>query len=553
MTDHPFAEVADNLATVEQQLFTAPQERLPELCLHTAKKVITACRANPDAALAYIKLVDSSATSSFSLRACITVTSLGILQRTNEHTLQHILAALVAVQACADKPQEQAFARLRPLSVFCRQRGLEIWSDLLTIRKALVHPDGVKLLQRPTLSRWQQLGLVATYLARHLARQSLYGCFKPLATVHTSAPYQAMLGSLLKSLSEVSPGSWVNANNQQALVLAVSGNHTAIQRRSELSAGSNGALTGEHQWVPTLSLQPWSAAPLPFHQWWQYYCACQPNRDASGPGAFPVVFPVNRPPSSLLKIIDALQLPDTDISELSGMVEREPVFSQFLREAASNDNRLQLPVGNVKQAILTYGTERVGDMLTQRALSQRLTQHQFPLLAQCQTLAVVAAGIAGLLSTHTRTRFTSQSAALVTSLLCAPLFMLPALKVMTTLPFKRQAGIQMKDWFTLKESQQWPALVSDLAQGWHQSPTWRALLHHAGKHPDDVPRSLRKEHALLLLSVVWARSWLFANSQAAESVAGAITASLDVLSLQPDVEKTLRHDLAPQLLCPLVN
>ncbi len=553
MTAHPFAAVADTLATAQHQFVTAPQDRLPELCLHTAKQIIAACRTCPDATLAFVTLTDNPGTASFTLRACTTVTALGILHRTNEHTLQHLLAALVAVHFSAAQSLPQAAARFQSLAVFCRRRGLHVWSEMFAIRKALLHPDGVKLLQRRPLSRWQQLILLASYLARHLANAPLLASLKPLAAAQTSTAYQAILRTLVASLGDVSPGRWVNAANQQALVLAVSGSHAAIQLRSDIATEDNAGLAANHQWVPVTSLQPWPAAPMAFDKWWQHYCASQPDRDAAGPGVFPGVFPVNRPPASLLKIIDALQLPDTDISELSVMVEREPVFSQFLRQAASNDNRLQLPVSNVKQAILTYGTERVGDMLTQRALSQRLTQHQFPLLAQCQALAVLAAGIAGLLSTHTRTRFTSQSAALVSSLLCAPLFMLPGLKVMTTMPFRRQTGLRMNDWFTLTEAQQWPTLVSDLAQGWHQSPTWRALLHHAGKHPDDVPRSLRKEHALLLIAVMWAKRWLYARSGDAEEVAGAITASLAVLSLQPEVEKTLRNELASQLFCPLVN
>ena len=92
-------------------------------------------------------------------------------------------------------------------------------------------------------------------------------------------------------------------------------------------------------------------------------------------------------------IIDDLQKQDVVIEQLCEKIEQVPTFNHFLMYTASQDNRLQLPVKSIKQAVLTYGIERVGDMLIQFALLERLTQNQFPLMGLCKQITLLACSL----------------------------------------------------------------------------------------------------------------------------------------------------------------
>lgn len=230
--------------------------------------------------------------------------------------------------------------------------------------------------------------------------------------------------------------------------------------------------------------------------------------------AIPVSYPTARPPASLQALLRALNDADVPIEKIVKLISAEPAFSHFLTDAASKDNRMQLAVQNVKQSILTYGLERVGHMLVQYALFQRLTQHWFPLLDWYTRLAQIAILLSSELASAS-TKITPQYASLVTTVAISPLFTSAQEKGKTTL---KPAEHRLFDITTLFES---PGRgvqstvrqrLMSLATAWEQDKGQSRLIACCGRLPEEVPGLLRLPHCISGLSLIWARQWLLGQS-----------------------------------------
>ncbi|WP_218313236.1 HDOD domain-containing protein [Alteromonas antoniana] len=542
------------ISSLEEQL-TAVRElacaaefddNLPNACLKVASQAMQLCRAETDLVLAFLRLPEDKLENSSPLSRHLLMTIvLGFDQHLNEHTLQHIVAAIVLAVVTGNRSANVNQRDMRRLVQRLRKRGLSIWLDMLVLRKALSEHKLLPLLRRPTLNRFQRLVLIAGTLSQLLPLQPLTLILRKLSAVLPPWSHHE-LTALLRIPGECGPGQRVMSQGVPAVILAVRGQHAAV-----IKTGGQASEQSEHEWVDVQRLTPSARPPLSLSTWFAYYERCQPDKDATNEaGPFRQVYPINRPPGRLLQIIDALQAQDTDIDALCALIHKEPVFSHFLRQSASSDNRLQLPVHNLKQAVLTYGTERVGDMLTQHALQARLHQHSYPLAAQVRHFSVVVSAVAAQLSVHAECRFTSQSAALVATLLTAPLSMLPEMKIIGELPVDHEKYHDIQALITIKGTENWQPLVSDLAQGWHQPATWRALLYHTGKLPADVPRSLQKEYSLLCLAVYWSASWLFGGTGDTGSRPEKISQAMMMTGLNAPQITAIRAEIAPLLYCP---
>nr|WP_278252740.1 HDOD domain-containing protein [Alteromonas sp. 5E99-2] len=146
---------------------------------------------------------------------------------------------------------------------------------------------------------------------------------------------------------------------------------------------------------------------------------------------YPLTYRVDRPPKSLLLILKQCQQYNIDIDELTQRIEKEPSFSRFMCESATNSNRLKISVSSVKQAIMTYGTERLGDMLTTHALFERLTQNSFPLKDAFISHVTLSMEIAAYLAKETQL-ILPQTASLLTLLCHSPLFTNATVKNITS-------------------------------------------------------------------------------------------------------------------------
>lgn len=539
------SSIEERLSAVRKQAcLTRFDDNLPNDCLKIASQAMQLCRAETDMVLAFLQLPGENIENSHPLSRHLLMTIvLGFEQHLNEHTLQHLVAAVILAAVTGNRNTNVNQQGMRRLVQRLRKRGLSIWLDMLVIRKALAEQKTLPLLRRPALNRYQRLALIAVALSQQLPLQPLVLILRKLSASLPSWCHHE-LTALLRIPGENGPGQRVMSQAEPAVILAVRGQHAAVVKTGAREPN-------EHEWVDVQRLTPSTRQPLSFNTWHTYYKQCQPDRDAaSDTGPFRQVYPINRPPARLLQIFDALQAQDTDIDALCTLIQKEPVFSDFLRQSASSDNRLQLPVHNLKQAVLTYGTERVGDMLTQQALQTRLNQHNYPLSAQVRHFSVVVSTVAAQLSVHTETRFTSQSAALVATFLTAPLSMLPEIKIISVLPVDHQKYHDIQTLMAVKGTENWQTLVTDLAQGWHQPATWRALLYHTGRLPADVPRSLQKEYSLLCLAVYWSAIWLFGGTSDDDSLPPKIVQATTISGVNAYHISAIRAEIAPLLYCP---
>lgn len=321
----------------------------------------------------------------------------------------------------------------------------------------------------------------------------------------------------------------------------------------------------QFQWVRPESITPDSGKSVSLTQWIQIVERLNVLHSTSPEDAneqtftlpdyqwaVPPSYPVSRPPKSLEQLLRALNDPDIAIKKVVDLISTEPAFTEFLTQAASQDNRMQLPVQDVKQSILTYGLDRVGHMLVQYALYQRLTQHPFPLSAWLNRLTRLAAQIASELATVS-TAVTPQSAGLVVTIALSPLFTLPAVKTRTTFPTDPTSLFNVASLLTSKPD----TLLSvvrqhqqSLATAWQQQKLQSKLIACCGKLPADVPSPLRQAHCINGLSMIWARQWLLDQSPC-EVTKQFINQTNKAYPALMNLEPAIRETVSAHLVCPL--
>ena len=513
-------------------------------CLYCAQHVLTACKLAPDTALAYYTctLPDPHPPGTRTILRSLTLLCLtGRRDNINEHSLQHMLAATLLAYSLAANPDYRASTLKKPLI----RRGLSLWLGILRLAVSLFRPESHQLLRRTALKTFERRVISACHLALVTPRQTVASCLRDYIR-RSPALYQPMYENWLTLPAGVSNGHQVVLSDQRrGMALSLQPDYVAVVISDDDSTGC--------EWLPLSEVTHQQGRAVSFDQWRVLFARHSDDLSIQNERSlYPLSFPVHRPPASLTRIIDALHKPDSEIDTLVSMVQEEPSFATFLLSSASVDNRMQLPVNSLKQAILTFGLERIGDMLVQHALSQRLTQHRFPLDGVCHQFSTLMASIASRLTVHVNSRFTPQSAALVATFLSAPLFTIADLKVLMRLPLSDQGYYDPNQLLRIRLDSRWQSLAGELASGWHQAATWRALLHHAGKSPASVPASLRKEHCILLVAQILARQWLFGENAPCEETRAVLNAGVSALNISDDEVYAIQQSLTSQLVCPLV-
>ncbi|GGW72996.1 HDOD domain-containing protein [Alteromonas halophila] len=513
-------------------------------CLTTAQRVLSACRHAPDTALAYFTctLPDSqSPATATMLRSLVLLCLTGRRDHLNEHSLQHLLAATLLAYGLQTNPDYPVGALKKQL----KTRALVLWLSILRLSKSLMHPASYQLLSRFSLRASERRVLSCCHLALITPKQTVAHCLREYIR-RSPAYYRTLYANWITLPGGLANGHQVVIRQQQrGTVLSVHTDYVAV--------ALSDADTTVCEWLPTTQVMHQNGRAVSFDQWNVLYARHQEDVDVRHECTlYPATFPVHRPPASLTRIIDALHKPDSDIDALVLLIEKEPSFSSFLLNSASLDNRMQLPVNSIKQAILTFGLDRIGDMLVQHALSARLTQHRFPLDGICHQFATLMASVASRLAMKVKTRFTPQSAALTATFLSAPLFTLPDLKVLLKLPLAQHGYYDPNNLLRIGTDTRWQSLSQELASGWHQAATWRALLHHAGKPPASVPASLRREHCILMMAQIISRQWLFGEGTPCSETRNVLASAQQCLDISPSTVTEMQEMLASQLQCPLV-
>lgn len=525
------------------------------LWLRNAKLAIALVNEEPAAALAAHGTKNSLSPQ---LTHILLLTVFGKLNHFNDHYLQHLVAATLALyhltghvksdETDAEQLGDASLIRKsndgKAISEFLRAKGLSSWLEILRLKRVVFSARNAQAhsIASAKLNRAQRLCLLSKIIssASTEKKHSLFSQCTRLIPVH----HHGLLPSLSPLFERAMPGEKVYASGIPATIVDIQQNHSfaAVARNADRDS----------DWVPASSIR----SPIHQHIEFDAFIALfnetrAPRLVKGGQPFFPTTFAIQRPPSALLHIIDELQKRDIDIPTLCEKIERAPTFNHFLISTASQDNRLQLPVKTIKQAVLTYGTERVGDMLVQFALMERLTQHEFPLVDTCKQFTLVASAFASHIASLTKTKFTAQSAALTMTFACSPLFTLPGLKVITKLPVRANPDFSINNTFKITTPSPWLSIASELAENWHQSATWRAVLHQCNKTNDAVPTSLRKEHAVISLGFYLAKAYLLITPDKNLSNTKEVKLWKSVLSLSSSDLAHIVNERKPHLICPL--
>jgi hypothetical protein len=547
-----------NIQSTLSQLLAAPSpfesvDKKVNMWLKNAKLAVALVNEEPAAALAVNTTKNSLPPQ---LTHILLLTVFGKLNRFNDHYLQHIIAATLALYHLTgyankhegnaehegDASPEKQHSDGKAIAEFLRAKGLSSWLDILRLKRVVFSTKNAQALANDKLNRAQRLCLLSKIIssASEEKKHSIFAQCIRLIPVH----HHFLLPSLSPLFERAMPGEKVYAGGVPAIIVDIQQSHSfaAVARNVER----------ESSWVLSSSVRTPLRQYIELDEFIALYEETRAARLVKGGQPFfPTAFGIQRPPSALLHIIDELQKKDIDIPILCEKIENVSTFNHFLISTASQDNRLQLPVKNIKQAVLTYGTERVGDMLVQFALMERLTQHEFPLVDTCKQFTLVASAFASRIASMAKTKFTAQSAALTMTFACSPLFTLPGLKVIANLPIRANPNFSINNTFKITTSSPWLSIAGELAENWHQSATWRAVLHQCNKANNAVPTSLRKEHAVISLGFHLAKTYLFAipdkdlnRTEEARLWMSVLSLSIRDIAHIVDEQRTL-------LMCPL--
>ena len=534
------AAVSDIISALERLVYTPSRSASVDVCvniwLKSAKRVLTLVQSDTAIAIAVLNLKNELPRIT---QQVLLLALFGKLNKLNDHYLQHVIAALLATHWTKSQKENKT-----QLLAFLRRRQLTVWIEILRLEKSVhaeqIHPT---IFGMSRLSKSQRLCLLAHVFSSNTEKSN--NCELYAHSVRScSAHHRSLLAPLATLFSQPMPGAKVFAKGIPGALIDIQQNHGFVFMLS------NDDVDG--QWIPISAITQPTALFMPFEHFIAMYSDTADSRaHKDGTHFLPHTFAIQTPPRSLLAIIDELQKRDVEIPSLCEKIEKVHTFNRFLMQTASQDNRLQLPVKNITQAVMTYGIERVGDMLMQFALMERLTQNQFPLMGMCKQFTLISCSVASLLAGMSDTKFTPQSAALTMTFLCSPLFTLPGLKIATSLPVSHDQGFSINHAFRIRGTASWLDIASELTGKWHQSATWRAIIHNCNKPSEEVPNSLRKEHAIMLLAFSIAKCILFRGSTYALNQNITYKSLLSILRIQNHTLMAALENSSSLYVCPL--
>ncbi|WP_018983508.1 HDOD domain-containing protein [Salinimonas chungwhensis] len=515
--------------------------------LGIAKRLIHFTRHHPQAALVAVNTLrqESGLSAPLPLRMALIMTVLGQRSKLNDHYLQHLSAAaymLFCTGSYHKDTQTLHFDKslVQGLKKQLKKRHLSIWQKIFAAYPLLSRPHFIKYLKSPALKESQWWALVSAHISIHF-KDSFFPVLRQIA-LHSPLLREPAFTAWVDYPGNIWPGAQVATSPHSLILLAKDESHCALVKQKQ----------GERKFIVRDIVDQPALRYVGFDQWWELIQRFETQVDAFiayQPGGR--AYPLSHPPSSLLNIVDLLHEAEIEIDTLVSKLEAEPAFANALKSAASTDNRMQLPVNDVKQAVLTFGLERVGDMLIREALVQRLTQNHFPLSRTCQNILAVSANLSSLIAAECDSSLTPQSASLISSFMVAPLFSLPALKVLPEFIHNDNHLHSINKLVALKTANPFVDFAAELASNWHLPAQHRAILLQLDRYPADTRASQQKDVAVVMLSLIWTRQWLFCPDNNDAATLEALRQCLHILSLSDKTASVYREKLSHLLYSAL--
>ena len=449
------------------------------------------------------------------------------INRLNSTSLNLLCSSLIlTVVATSIEPVQ------RKLILQKIQRGFvvlnyELASSLLRIAKIIHLNDPLRYLSKLKLTSWQWLAVSASVLTSYTGKRTFNDTLSKLLT-NIPQWMRQHVTPLLSYPSLYPPGTQVNYHEQRAVVLS--------SQRGKLLIACNNSLI-------TLAPTECRALNTPIeHNIEPLFDLLDKTR------FFDPIFKIDKPPRSLLAVIHQTQADKLDIGALVESIECEPRFSAFIRDSAQTSNRLQLNVNTVKQAVMTYGSERLGDMLTTHALLDRLTQNNFPLKQQFIEHVSLCSALASELAKKTQIML-PQSASLLVLVCHSWLFTAPSLKIKTQWTLdKSNVGLGFNGLIESITVDSMRISSVRLAKSWQLSPN---LLKLTGQLLREKPDTTKKPNTLICLALLWARQIKIGNLNYYVSGSSLEIKLLNKISLAENDKCACLEVVSQQLLCLL--
>ncbi|MEG3767230.1 hypothetical protein [Alteromonas sp. 14N.309.X.WAT.G.H12] len=500
-------------------------------CLDFANLLIRYGKDNSELLLGLTFIADSG--MSVAGRTASLLAFVGLQQQFNDHYLQHLVASAYATGIFATLPSNTRLIHVKAW----KEKQLHLFLDAAQLVRIHTAKTVVRYLNSPALKhnqRWMVLVL-------SLLQAKPEGFQQGLKTVFPYLPYEMRqpMQRFLRYPGQFLPGMTVAKEETNYLFVRRTSMKNALIWNEEKQTA---------QEVSVTTLLPVAPSLISIQQWIRLL-ENTGQRGAHSPTLLPVSYPISRLPEDLKTIIGQLQDENVNLNKLVKNIGSTPLFANYLKETASTDNRMQLPVSDVKQAILTYGLTRVADMLVLRTLTNRLQQKYFPLLSYCIRVNTLCSSIAAQLAVISPViQLAPQSAALLGSFYASPLFTLPALKVLKRWP-KSQGPLYSVNSF-VKSKKPLHELAIALLRQWQQPAHYQSIVAHSIHPIRAVPRALQNESAVLGLSLLLARRWLSPHAPNEDTCQYQIQAQQQ-LFIENQHIKHIQHTLSEHIWSPL--
>ncbi|WP_026375704.1 hypothetical protein [Aestuariibacter salexigens] len=479
-------------------------------------QLITELKQYPEPLFAQILLPKANVQtlSQLSLNVCILTATVAIRNHLNDTATQQLVCAALTCVISPQKAWQDWLSRERStiptvddkrLKLALQKTGHHLWlqSQEVThyIEPSRLRPDGWPA----HLTTHQQIVLIALSLSLPITANTpapQMTMFAALKQIALALPAQCMhlINSLIDFPGTLPPGSILNHRTEEGQIPVIITRVTdKAVKAAPFNMESNTETVSINRW-PSIRQIYKTSPPRGWHvmdQWWnQEWQTDALNDSLRRPVAQPT-FKVTSPPPDLLNIQDKVQQPSVNTSELSDLIERQPLLASYIQDSATQISRLQLPARTVRQSLMMHGFERTVSILTERALSHRLNQHHFPVRPHVNQFTQLATYMAAGLAHHVATdkvqsmHYLAEQISLLTLFVCSPLFTHPSLKVATN--WQPSTG-RLFDACQLVESNDQQGLAKhthSLALAWHQPRTFLIAIQQHATLPQQLPPSLR--------------------------------------------------------------
>lgn len=376
-----------------------------------------------------------------------------------------------------------------------------IWNQGLSIGNLYGNAATKQLKQLGRLSPIQQISWLSAYLSLQITqvksanRLPWSKVFRHLAQTVDPVSY-TLIDGLTRTPGLVPPGSFVVTNRNQYMWIQSEHVDHYLAQPSEKSGTISGSATvkllKQHvkQVAPVRSIPSLGQLDLLWGEDWNDQFSAETNSVTM----IHQRFRLDKPPNLLQNLQNQIEAEDPDLEKICVLINKDSAYAAHLQATATLNNRRNLPIHEVKHALMYNGYYRTGCILTQRALTTRLAQDSFPAMSVCLLIIELAGSVANSLS-HSRKIWMAEELHCFMTFYCSGYFLDGQFKKISLTT--RRASPESKNNFSLTENVGLHAKALQLAKAWRQDSQFIKALSLLGKVT--TTNQKQKSHYLAVL------------------------------------------------------